>query len=146
MESYRRTQVYLSPADHDELRRVAGSRGVSMTTLVREAVSRYLAEADRSPDRPRWSEPDYNALGVPPGSAGLAGRMRARSASPPPSEPPAPAAHDRDIGEFLYREHRRQRAASERAGNRRGANAADPPPDPWGTAAADPPRAAGGPG
>jgi hypothetical protein len=110
MDAYRRTQVYLPPYDHGELRRVAGRRGVSMAALVREAVSHYLVNAERGPGRPWWDEPDYASLGIPEGSAGLAARMRARSGTPSPQEPSDLSPHDREIGEFLYREYLQHRA------------------------------------
>ena len=46
-----RTQVSLSPKQHEQLRRVASERGVSMAQLVREGVDRLL-EADER--RGRW--------------------------------------------------------------------------------------------
>ena len=46
-----RTQVSLSAAQHEELRRVASERGVSMAQLVREGVDRLLEEDER---RSRW--------------------------------------------------------------------------------------------
>lgn len=46
-----RTQVSLSTEQHEQLRRMASERGVSMAQLVREGVDRLL-EADER--RSRW--------------------------------------------------------------------------------------------
>jgi hypothetical protein len=102
--------VYLSPRDHRELRRVAGERGVSMTTVVREAVGHYLANSERGPGRRWWDEPDYEALGIAAGSAGLAARMRARSAAPPAEDTTELSPYDRELGEYLYREYLQHRS------------------------------------
>jgi hypothetical protein len=112
MDTYRRTQVYLTPHDQRELRRVAAERGLSMTAVVREAVGRYLVDPAHHTAEPRWAEPDYEALGIPAGAGGLAARMRARSAAAPGPDAGRPALtpDDRDVGEHLYREYLRQRA------------------------------------
>jgi hypothetical protein len=46
-----RTQVSFSTEQHEELRRLASERGVSMAQLVREGVDRLLEDDDR---RSRW--------------------------------------------------------------------------------------------
>jgi hypothetical protein len=47
-----RTQIQLTEEQARALRRIAGERGVSMATLIREAVDRVLL--DRTPSEERW--------------------------------------------------------------------------------------------
>lgn len=115
MTSYTRTQVYLEPADHRGLKRLAAARGESMTNLVREAVARYVA-VETHDDLPTidelaeqlYADPLYE--GIPAGRGGFVARMRARAQS---------AARDREdidpldhqLGDVLGAEHDRQRRA-----------------------------------
>ena len=39
-----RTQISLTPQQHDRLRRVARDRGVSMSTLIREAIDTVVPD------------------------------------------------------------------------------------------------------
>ncbi|MGH8895549.1 MAG: CopG family transcriptional regulator [Egibacteraceae bacterium] len=91
MTEYQRTQVYLEPDRHLALRRFAADRGVSMATVVREAVAEYLVRHGEG------------------SSEGLVERMHARlAAGPPPgfrSAPPGVA--EAELGEYLYQEHLR---------------------------------------
>lgn len=110
--SYRRTQVYLDPDEHEALRELAAQRGVSMANLVREAVGRYLGdEQPEPPARLPW-EPDYEGLGIPPGPEGLVARMHARLEAGPPEGVtlPDPTLEDQEIGDFLWEEHQRHLA------------------------------------
>lgn len=108
MRSYRRTQIYLPPEDHRRLRRLAAERGVSMTTIVREAVGAYLSEEEGiRPPAPTWWEPDYAALGIAPGPEGLADRLHALGTVEPPPEIDTQRVNpeDGEIGEHLGAEH-----------------------------------------
>jgi hypothetical protein len=109
MAPYKRTQVYLGEMDHSRLRRLAADRGVSMTTIVREAGSHYLADSG-APGSAEYVEPDYEALGIAPGSAGLAARMRARAEAIPPVPEAADrlSSYDRLLGEALWEAHQRE--------------------------------------
>ena len=44
-----RTQVYLQPHQRQRLDEIAGSRGLSLASVVREAVDLYIAEAPVDP-------------------------------------------------------------------------------------------------
>ncbi|MCY4510782.1 MAG: ribbon-helix-helix domain-containing protein [Acidobacteria bacterium] len=44
-----RTQVYLQLHQRQRLDEIAGSRGLSLASVVREAVDRYIAEAPVDP-------------------------------------------------------------------------------------------------
>lgn len=105
MAEYQRTQVYLPPDQHRRLRQLAADRGVSMATVVREAVGEYLA-------------------GPPePARTGLVERLRALLAESPAASPEAPALgeEDRALGEALWQEQERhlgRRTARQDAGHR----------------------------
>jgi hypothetical protein len=55
-----RNQIYLEKEQKDQLKRVANERGVSMSSVIREAVAKYLAAAPEPPlferveDHPIW--------------------------------------------------------------------------------------------
>lgn len=44
-----RTQIYLQPAQRRRLDEIAGSRGSSLASVVREAVELYIAQAPVDP-------------------------------------------------------------------------------------------------
>lgn len=44
-----RTQVYLEPSQRRRLDEIAGSRGASLASVVREAVALYIAQAPVDP-------------------------------------------------------------------------------------------------
>ena len=48
---YTRTQIYLDPDDHRWLTEEARARGISLTALIREIVTRFARDA--TPPRPR---------------------------------------------------------------------------------------------
>jgi hypothetical protein len=54
----KRKQIYIDPNQDAELRRLAGTRDVSVSVLIREAVAKYLAEQDR----PHFERPEDNPL------------------------------------------------------------------------------------
>ncbi|HWB72922.1 MAG TPA: ribbon-helix-helix protein, CopG family [Egibacteraceae bacterium] len=117
MTSYQRTQVYLDPRDHRRLRRLAAERGVSMTTLVRDAIGRYLA--DEQPQPPNvlddfHDEPIFAS--IPRGPEGLVARLNAlRELGPPPHfDESTLNPEDRQIGDYLYEEYLRHVAEWEK--------------------------------
>jgi predicted DNA-binding protein len=112
MTSFTRTQVYLEPDDHRQLKRLAAARGHSMTTLVREAVARYVAE-EVGDDLTAvdviaelYDDPLYE--GIAHGREGFVARMRARAESGGVPDGPLDPV-DRELGEALASEHERQR-------------------------------------
>jgi hypothetical protein len=54
----KRKQIYIDPDQDDELRRLARTRDVSVSVLIREAVAEYLAEQGR----PRFERPEDHPL------------------------------------------------------------------------------------
>lgn len=44
-----RTQIYLQPLQRQRLDEIAGSRGLSLASVIREAVDLYLANAEVDP-------------------------------------------------------------------------------------------------
>lgn len=51
--SEKRTQIYLTQEQHEELQKAAAERSVSMAHVVREAVATYLAEPSGVAELPR---------------------------------------------------------------------------------------------
>ncbi len=102
--------MYLDADEHKRLRRLAADREVSMTSLVREAVGRYLVE-EGATELPTLDEltaaleqaPRYR--GCAPGVAGLAERMRRRQESSWEEEGAALSAEDQEVGEALASAH-----------------------------------------
>lgn len=113
--SYTRTQVYLEPADHRSLKRLAAARGESMTNLVREAIARYVA-TEANDDLPTideladelYADPLYE--GIPAGRGGFVARMRARATSRSSDRTDIDPL-DQRLGHALWDEHDRQRHA-----------------------------------
>lgn len=109
--SYQRTQVYLDPDDHRRLKEQAARRGVSLTTVVREAVDRYVVEDPADVETPL--RPDVEAWwsrtldGVAPGSGGFLAAADALAAAGPPPGYREDNMNPEDIaiGEGLLREH-----------------------------------------
>lgn len=107
--------MYLEPADHRSLKRLAAARGESMTNLVREAVARYVA-TETDDDLPTideladelYADPLYE--GIPAGRGGFVARMRARAIAGS-SETEDVDLLDQRIGHALWAEHDRQRRA-----------------------------------
>lgn len=118
MTSLQRTQVYLDPADHRRLRRLAAARDQSMTDLVREAVGAYLAD-EASADYDDLAslqtalESQDQYASSPQGRAGLLARCRVRATSLD-RDPVELTATDRAFGDALAAEHERHRDAVRR--------------------------------
>lgn len=50
-----RTQIYLTARQHQAAKRLAARRGLSLAGVVREALSEYLAAAERDTPAARWA-------------------------------------------------------------------------------------------
>lgn len=78
-------QVYLEPGQEYELKRLAKRRGISVSSLIREAVDQYLAAHEPRASEQAEDYPLWKIIGIAGKEAG------------PPLQADGSVNHDRDL-------------------------------------------------